>query len=246
LSSTFPFFSIKQTKTLINCSAHLFFSGFIASCAFVITLFGATYCNFFTFTSNKTITVQGVTDAVTLEYGIWYYQGWSSLVSSSGEVCVFETCYKYPEGTIYDANWKSTKAFNTIALIIGGIMVILTLAAGCAHHSKKMFQIFGMLYKVCCLFTGLLLLLLNSNACDNNLNVAVFKQTFPLLNLTFPDTCTMGVGAKTTISRTVLWFVAAITVYMSDPTPPSDGDNEDLVKEELVPVDGGDVPEQAM
>jgi hypothetical protein len=185
-------------------------------------------------------------DAVPLEYGIWFYRGWSSLVSSSGEVYVFEMCYKYPEGTIYDVHWKSTKAFNMIALIIGGIVAILTLAAGCAHHSKKMFQIFGMLYMVCCLFTGLLLLLLNSNACKNNLNVAVFEQTFPLLNLTFPDTCTMGVGAKTTISTTVLWFVAAIAVCMLGPTLPSDGNNEDLVKKEPVPVDGGNVPEQAV
>jgi hypothetical protein len=209
-----------------------YFSGFIAICALTITLFGATYCNFLTFTSNETVTVQGVTDAVTLEYGIWWFRGWSSYATSEGEVYVFETCYKYPEVTVYDANWKSAKAFNTMAMIIGCIVAILTLAAGCVHHSKKMFQIFGMLYMVCCLFTGLSLLLLSSNACNNNLNVALFERAFPLLDLTFPDTCTMGVGAKTTISATVLWFVAAIAVCMSGPTPRSDGDNEDLAKEE--------------
>jgi hypothetical protein len=70
--------------------------------------------------------------------------------------------------------------------------------------SKKIFQIAGMFNMACCLFTGVSLLLLNSNACNNNLNVATFELAFPLLDLTFPDTCTMGVGAKTTISATVL------------------------------------------
>ena len=167
------------------------------------------------------------------------------MVSSEGEVYVFETCYKYPEATICDANWKSAKAFNTMAMIIGGIVAILTLVAGCIHQSKKIFQIFGMLYIVCCLFTGLSLLLLNSNVCNNNLNIAAFELAFPLLDLSFPDTCTMGVGAKTTISATVLWFVAAIAVCMSGLNPQGEV-AEDLVKEDLGPVDGGEVPEQAV
>ena len=112
-------------------------------------------------------------------------------------VVVFDTCWNYPEGTVYDTNWKSAKAFNTMSLTIGGIVAFVTLFAACMKPSKKIFQIAVMFNMVCCLFTGLLLLLLNSNACNNNLNVATFELAFPLLDLTFPDTCTMGVGAKT-------------------------------------------------
>ena len=218
-----------------------YFSGFIAFCAFVITLVGACWCNFLTFTSNEK---NKNDDAVTLEFGIWFYRGWSSAVSSSGEVYVFESCYDYPEETVYDANWKSAKAFNTMALIIGvgGIAMSCALLAGCVEPTRRMFQISGTLNMVCCLFTGLSLLLLNSNACNNNLNVAVFELAFPLLNMSFPDTCTMGVGAKTTITATVLWFVAAISACMSGPNLPVQVTDEvvadkDLVKEDLGPVE---------
>lgn len=231
-----------------------YFSGLVAFSAFVITLFGATYCDFLTFTSNETVTIQGVADTVTLEFGIWFYRGWSYLIGSEGEVYVFETCWNYPEGTVYDTNWKSAKAFNTMALIIGGIVSCVTLFAACSAPSKKIFQIAGMSNMVCCLFTGLSLLLLKSNACNNNLSVKTFELALPALDLTFPDTCTMGVGAKTTISATVLWFVAAIAACMSGPNPQGEsGPNpqgeaagEDLVKEEPVPSDVGEVPEQAV
>jgi hypothetical protein len=78
------------------------------------------------------------------------------------------------------------------------------------------------------------------------LNVKTFELAFPALDLTFPDTCTMGVGAKTTISATVLWFVAAIAACMSGPNSQGEAAEEDLVKEESVPADVGEVPEQAV
>jgi hypothetical protein len=226
-----------------------YFSSFIAFCAFVVTLFGACWCNFLTFTSNETVQND---DAVTLEFGIWFYRGWSSAVSSSGEVYVFESCYNYPEGTVYDANWKSAKAFNTMTLFIGlgGVVVSCALLTDCVDPSKRMFQIGGALNMVCSLFTGLSLLILDSNACNNNLNVALFEQAFPLLGLTFPDTCTMGVGAKTTITATVLWFVAAIAACMSGPTLPvqitADVASDGLVKEDLGPVNAEAAPDQAV
>ncbi|KAL3779668.1 hypothetical protein ACHAW5_008689 [Stephanodiscus triporus] len=227
-----------------------YLSGFVAFSAFFLILFGATWCNFLTFTSNETFTnSEGVESAVTLEFGIWYRRGWSAVSSEDGEMYVFETCYFYPEGTAYDANWKSAKAFNTMALCIGGIATFATLLAGCVHPTKKMFQIGGMFHMVCCIFTGLSLLLLNSNVCNNNLLVKEFERAFPLLDLTFPETCSMGVGAKTTISATVLWFVAAILACKSGPAAPS-AVTDDVVagdiKEEPVPVTGEEVPEQAV
>ena len=88
-----------------------------------------------------------------------FYCGWSYLVTSEGEVVVFDTCWNYPEGTVYDTNWKSVKAFNTMSLTIGGIVAFVTLFAACMKPSKKIFQIAGMFNMVCCLFTGLLLFL---------------------------------------------------------------------------------------
>jgi hypothetical protein len=226
-----------------------YFSGFIAFCAFVITLFGACWCNFLTFTSNKAVYND---DPVTLEFGIWFYRGWSSTVCSSGEVYVFESCYNYPEGTVYDANWKSAKAFITMTLFmgLGGVVVSCALLTGCVDPYKRMFQIGGALNMVCSLFIGLSHLILDSNACNNNLNVVLFEQAFPLLELTFPDTCAMDVGVKTTIAATVLWFVAAIAACMSGPTLPvqvtDDVASDGLVKEDLGPVSVEAAPEQGV
>jgi len=216
-----------------------YFSGFMAFCAFVITLFGASYCNFITFTQTG---LGAEVDPVVLHYGLWWYRSWAT-VSTTEANYIVETCFAYDEDTVIDSKWKSARAFSTLALIIGGVASTWSLCAGCLQPSKKMFQMTGVVYMLCCFFTGMSLLLLESNACKNNENVTAAEDAFPLLNVTFQDTCSMGAGAKTTISATVLWFVAAIASCKSEPLqdgPVSrDVVAEDLAKEESVPA--GDV-----
>ena len=90
-----------------------------------------------------------------------------------------------------------------MAIIIGGVITFWALLGPCFHAGKGSYKTGGMAYMLCCLFMGLSLLLLNSNAChDNNLMTTVVDQT-PNVNLSFSSSCSMGPGAKCTIAATV-------------------------------------------
>ena len=106
-------------------------------------------------------------------------------------------------GTNIDSYWRCARAFSTMAIIIGGVITFWALLGPCFHAGKGSYKTGGMAYMLCCLFMGLSLLLLNSNAChDNNLMTTVVEQT-PNVNLSFPSSCSMGPGAKCTIAATV-------------------------------------------
>jgi len=230
-----------------------YFSGFMAVSAFIITLFSAAYCNFITFTSEE-----GGESPVVLHYGIWWYRGWAAVQTSEGTY-LLETCYSYDEDTEIDPKWKTARAFNTMAIIIGCLASFWTMCAGCLKPSKRMFQVTGVLYMAVCFFTGMSLLMLESNACKANENVEEFKDTFRALNLTFGETCSIGPGSKSVIAATVLWFVAAIASCKSEPfqeSPNGEGGDDRVSpdgKEESVPtpdgkeesVPAGEIPEQA-
>ena len=62
-----------------------YFSGLIA-----VSASSSPYSAPLTFTSNETVTIQDVTDTVTLEFGVWFFRGWSYLITSEGEVVLFE------------------------------------------------------------------------------------------------------------------------------------------------------------
>ncbi|KAL3823505.1 hypothetical protein ACHAXA_010827 [Cyclostephanos tholiformis] len=228
------------------------FSGFMAFSAFIITLFGASYCNFVTFCQTSPI----VDEPAILHYGIWWYRGWVAVSDSNGSYIV-ESCLAYDGDTVIDSNWKAARAFNTLALIFGIVVGSWATCVGCTNPSKKMFQATGALYMLVCFFTGMSLLLLQSNACKANESVAVFEESFPLI-LTFQDTCSLGAGAKTTIAATVLWFVAAVASCMSEPNNEDGGDvvssdriapadkevsADEKVEEDLAPA-GEEVPEK--
>jgi len=190
-----------------------FLPGVLAAAAFIVTLFGGVYCKFLSFAPD----IEGVDDSLTLNFGIWYYQGWAVVESPTQGTLLMQTCFRYPDGTVFDANWKSAKAFSTMALLIGGVLAFWSLLAGCFYPSKGMYLAAGMIYMVCGLFTGLSLLLLNSNACLSNSLMSDLQQQSALADFTFPASCSMGVGAKCTIAATVMWFVAALAALVVEP-----------------------------
>jgi hypothetical protein len=184
--------------------------GIFAAAAFIVTLFGGIYCRFLTISS---IPGTEEEEPVTLQFGIWYYQSWVLVDSDEGPVA-YQTCYKYPDATVFDAKWKSAKAFSTMAMIIGAIVGCLTLCAGCLYPTRKMYFAASMAYMICCLFTGLTLLMLDSNACNNN---ELVNQLAESEDITFQDSCSAGIGAKCILSSTVMWFAAAIGMLVAKP-----------------------------
>jgi hypothetical protein len=108
-----------------------YFSGFMAFCAFIVTLFGISYCNFLTFSQS----IEGVEDSFVLHYGIWCYRGWAAVSTTEGNY-ILETCFAYDDATVIDSKWKSARAFSRMALSIGGAASIWSLCAGCLHLSR--------------------------------------------------------------------------------------------------------------
>ena len=187
-----------------------FLPGVLAAAAFIVTLFGGVYCKFLSFTPDVTI----VDDSLTLNFGIWYYQGYALVESPTQGTLLMQTCFRYPDGTVFDAKWKCAMAFSTMALIIGGVLAFWSLLAGCFYPTKKMYCAAGTIYMVCGLFTGLSLLMLDSNAC---IGTSLKTELSALTGFTYSSSCSMGVGAKCTIAATAMWFVAALAACVVEP-----------------------------
>jgi hypothetical protein len=118
-----------------------------ASVAWFLSLFGGVYCKFLT---NTLTTANSQGQPITLNYGIWYYQGYG-IASTGDETVVFETCRAYPDEMYQDAKWKSAMATSLLAIIIGAFVTIWAWYASCSTPSKSMFRIAGLTLMICCL-----------------------------------------------------------------------------------------------
>jgi len=218
-----------------------FLPGVLAAAAFIVTLFGGVYCKFLSFTPD----IDGADDSITLNFGIWYYQSWAIVESPTQGTLLMQTCFSYPEGTVYDAKWKSAMAFSTMALIIGGVLAFWSLLAGCFYPAKNTYLAAGCIYMVCALFTGLSLLLLDSNACSstNNSVMTQLQELSAIVDYVFPESCSMGVGAKCTIAATVMWFVAALAAIVVEPPqrPPITTETHEVTYTKTTGQDGAAV-----
>lgn len=206
-----------------------FVPGILAAASFLTTLFGGIYCRFLSFTSLDDVNGE----PLTLYFGIWYYQGWLFGTDSEGNTVAMQTCYRYPDFMVFDAKWKSAKAFSTMAIIVGGLVTCWTLCAGCLYPTKKMYVAASMLYMMCCLFTGLSLLMLDSDACNNNMLVDLFQDDSGLVGLSFPDSCASAYGAKCIFSATVMWFAAAVGLLLVAPPERTNRVTTDARREEV-------------
>lgn len=184
----------------------------IAATAFVLSMFAGVYCHFISFS-----TTDDGSKPVTLNFGIWYYQGWSIVQSNVQGTVILESCFHYPDGTNYDSQWRSAMAFSVMVLIIGGVTTFWALLAGCLYPSRAAYKTGCLIYLLCCLFQGLTLLMLDSNACNNNSLIAGLQEQLPNSSLSFQSSCSMAAGAKCSIAATVLWFVAAVAAMKVDP-----------------------------
>lgn len=138
-----------------------------------------------------------------------------------------ESCVYYPANSVViDTPWRSARAFSALTIIIGGLttfwMVLSWFLRGydSGDRGKSMLKCAGLMYMLCCLFQGLTLLLMNSNACHNN---GMVQLTSTALNNNlfsvgeFPSSCTMSSGGKASIAAIVIWFLAALASLKVEP-----------------------------
>ncbi|KAL3787077.1 hypothetical protein HJC23_011761 [Cyclotella cryptica] len=187
-------------------------SGLLGLTAWFLSLFGGVYCKFL---SNMVTASTSPDEPITLNLGIWYYQGYYVANSTDGTV-VYELCRSYPDDMNIDTKWRSARAFSTLALMVGGFVTIWAMYSGCSTPSKTLYRVGGILFMLTCLFQGLVLLFLNSSACSNNTLTDKLQEEMPVIDITAEDTCDMTAGAKCTIAATVLWFCAAIPAFRVD------------------------------
>mmetsp|Transcript_315 Transcript_315/g.642 ORF Transcript_315/g.642 Transcript_315/m.642 type:complete len:226 (-) Transcript_315:193-870(-) len=192
-----------------------------ATTAFFCSLYGGMWCKFLQFQSSS----PSNSNDITLHFGIWYYQGWSIVDTSSQGLVVLESCHDYPEYMTVDTNWKAARAFSIISLVLGGIVLIFGLCTGCIRPNNNsgsgdIGKFAALSYLICCFSQGMSLLLLDSNACNNNVMVGEVEKAYP--NLDFGESCDMSSGAKSVISASVFWFAACLAALRS----PSLGEEE--------------------
>lgn len=169
-------------------------------------------CNFIKFTATS-----GTSEPISYQLGIWYYQWWSTVISSSGTY-VFESCHGYPDAVTIDDSWKSARAFSVIAFVLSIIMIVAACVSACATNTidydrghTRTQSWAAPVYLLLAISEGLTLLLLNSNACKNN----IFRLLENLGGLTFPDTCSLATGGKLAISSTAFWAAAAVSSFLA-------------------------------
>ena len=148
------------------------------------------------------------------EFGIYYYQAFSTVLTNEGTYIV-KACVEYPESVELDSSWKASRAFLVLAFIFAVMILLFKLVLGCSSQPEKKGYTTGLGkfvplgYLLTSIFQGLALLFLNSNACKNNnlLNMEG-NQT-----IDWSETCSISTGAKCMIAATVCWFCAAVSSY---------------------------------
>ncbi|KAL9178392.1 hypothetical protein ACHAXT_000039 [Thalassiosira profunda] len=175
--------------------------------AFFLSLSATLRCNFIKFTSTA-----GFADPVTIQFGPWRHETLAFYSDGAGTVYLVEACTPYSDfgdGTSYmDTHWNSARAFIIIPVVLGGISLIALFTTEMTScRVPKLHCLNSLSYILACLFQGLSLLFLNSNACKDNLLVRSFEGSN---GIEFQETCSMSTGAKCAIAATVFWLVAAV------------------------------------
>ena len=152
---------------------------------------------------------------------VWSYQFWSIVTSpGSGTTAVYETCHRYPQNMYQDSNWKASRAFATLSIIVGGIALFTNLISACVSPLRKTSRYECGVFIITAFFQGMSLLLLNSYLCNGEDNLLLQQMKDGLGNmgnndLDFQETCSISTGAKCTIAAMVFWLVAGILSRLS-------------------------------
>lgn len=234
-----------HNKKLPATPQHLLLGSSIgaASLAFILGLFSTSKCQFVStsfslrfdgagaFDDNNPLadTTTSSSNLAQLSLGLFRYQKFGV---DNGMFHVDNTCTSYATTAIaVDTNWMAARTFGILALIIGGIHLLLLLLVGVCIRSrsssyekmKKIMKIISpWVYLLCCLFQGLTLLILNSQLCNNNNNnTYTIRQAVENLltraTIQWSDNgCSMESGSKMATSSVVFWLLACILSFLSN------------------------------
>lgn len=211
---------------------------FFSVSAFILACFVGASCHYLQFTSIDAVsnTVSGESKPISLQFGYWYYQSWVVANSTVTE----GSCDIYPQSINIDKNWKAARVFNLIAIIIGASVLLLDMFQGCMSTKRnRSFRTGAVGYLICCISSGLSLIILHSNMCKNNSLIEQLNQLEPIVQ--FEEKCSISQGGKGTIAATVLWFFAAVGTALLHPVHKKQEQNEHDGLDEPLFNDNGSV-----
>mmetsp|Transcript_45682 Transcript_45682/g.67424 ORF Transcript_45682/g.67424 Transcript_45682/m.67424 type:complete len:221 (-) Transcript_45682:129-791(-) len=156
--------------------------------AFCCTISANHMCNFLKITGTKNNQTKEIFRGI-----------WKGMTNSNSE------CTRYQDTNMsFDTNWRSARAFSILTDVFGAIAVFTVLASMMpSARNKTVLSSNVSLGFMCCLFQGLTLLLLNSNACHDSQDLTVQNND---------ETCSIFVGANLSISAVVLWFCSSLAI----------------------------------
>lgn len=158
----------------------------LGSIAAIISLISEFTCVFVKRTEQETYFEQ------TFDLGLW---SWGLITDSTyGE----DECYRYGDKDPIDVTLESARIFGMIAVIYGGITLILSFLSTCMPYSKLVLGVIGASYFATCFCEGLKLLILSADVCTTDIGDPPLEW----------GPCELSSGAVMVIVALMLWFVS--------------------------------------
>lgn len=215
---------------------YLYCLSFTFSIIAVVLLFIGTTCNFVQFKSTTPIAPTAEnSENIVLEFGLYYYRPWDlSRDNSTLSSPATDSCEMYSATLDIDSTWRAARVFMVTAVILGGSIIFMDIFNGCLSMKRDQSYTQGVvLYAICCLCSGLSLMLLNSKLCQANDVVNELNKS--MTGITFEETCTISQGGKATIASCVLWLVCAVMAVVLHPSPKKEN-TLDSLDEPFIPT----------
>ena len=150
------------------------------------------------------------TPSIDRHFGLWWY-GHYEMNESLNKV-TYEGCRPYHDLLDIDSKWSAARAFNILTLVGGFTWLVVDILTMFVRGGVKAQSIWMVnLLLLNCFFSGLTLIALDSNMCNNNEMVTINE----LEGYEFNGRCELSSGANLVIASTVIWFVASLCKLMA-------------------------------
>lgn len=156
-----------------------------------------------------------------LHFGPWYQKETryvtDNTISSPRDVVEQErVCVEWSADSNVDAAWKLVRVFSVIVPLVGGLLAIPLWFRPClaGRLSSKAWRMIALVNVILLApLQGLLFLLFQSNACQENLVIATIEEAFARDDLYETD-CSWDQGSTANVFSVFLWFAAGVLLLV--------------------------------
>lgn len=133
-------------------------------------------------------------------------------------------CMRYEEqdNVVFDSAFYAGRVFSSLTPLVAIIVCIFTCVF--TAQGKTYMKCMSYMLLLTTLFSGLMLLIFSSAACNTN-------NWGELSKLVEETHCQLGPGANLTITATVFYFICAVLVFLYSRSPDEDEEGEDANKD---------------